>query len=116
MTTRRLLALNVGSSTLKGASYLLNAEVPGAQPRVVERSRVEISVGPDAQERLATLLETLSETAAGPEVVVLGRYVPALYDAQHNRPVRRLPWVLLDLPEGELPSARIGWTRQRGTF
>ncbi len=70
MTTRRLLALNVGSSTLKGASYLLNAEVPGAQPRVVERSRVEISVGPDAQERLATLLETLSETAAGPEVVV----------------------------------------------
>jgi hypothetical protein len=48
--------------------------------------------------------------------VALGRHVPALYDAQHHRPVRRLPWVLLDLPEGELPSARIGWTRQRGTF
>lgn len=48
--------------------------------------------------------------------IALGRHVPALYDAQHNRPVRRLPWVLLDLPEGELPSARIGWTRQRGTF
>ena len=70
VTTRRLLALNVGSSTLKGASYLFNSDGPGAQPRVVERSRVEISVGPDAQERLATLLETLSETAAGPEVVV----------------------------------------------
>lgn len=48
--------------------------------------------------------------------VALGRHFPALYDAPHHRPVRRLPWVLLDLPEGELPSARIGWTRQRGTF
>lgn len=48
--------------------------------------------------------------------VGLGRHFPALYDNQRHRPVRRLPWVLLDLPEGELPSARIGWTRQRGTF
>lgn len=48
----------------------MNAEVPGAQPRVVERFRAEISVGPEAQERLATLLQTMSETAAGPEVVV----------------------------------------------
>lgn len=48
--------------------------------------------------------------------VALGRHVPALYDDGNRRPVRRLPWVLLELPEGELPSARIGWTRQRGTF
>ncbi|PJJ99237.1 hypothetical protein CO641_06525 [Lysobacteraceae bacterium NML91-0213] len=70
MTTRRLLALNVGSSTLKGACYLLHAEGPGAQPRVVERSRAEIAVGADAQERLATLLEILSIPAPGPDVVV----------------------------------------------
>lgn len=70
VTTRRLLALNVGSSTLKGACYLLHAEGPGAQPRVVERSRAEIAVGADAQERLATLLEILSIPAPGPDVVV----------------------------------------------
>lgn len=70
MTTRRLLALNVGSSTLKGASYLFNAERAGTQPRLVERSRAEITAGEDAQERLATLLETLSEPAHGPDVVV----------------------------------------------
>ena len=70
MTTRRLLALNVGSSTLKGACYLLHAEGPGAQPRFVERSRAEIAVGADAQERLATLLEILSIPAPGPDVVV----------------------------------------------
>ncbi len=67
---RRLLALNVGSSTLKGASYLLNADGPGAQSRLVGRSRAEIAVGVDAQERLATLLETLSESESGPDVVV----------------------------------------------
>lgn len=70
MTTRRLLALNVGSSTLKGASYLFDANGPDAKPRLVERSRAEIAVGVDAQERLATLLETLSEPAPGPDVVV----------------------------------------------
>src|SRR3546814_16888845 len=70
VTTRRLLALNVGSSTLKGASYLFNTEGPCAQPRLLERSRAEIPVGVDAQERLATLLETLSESGPGPDVVV----------------------------------------------
>src|SRR3546814_20888412 len=70
VTMRRLLALNVGSSTLKGASYLLNAGGPGAQPRLVERSRAEIAVGSDTQERLATLLETLSEPSPGPAAVV----------------------------------------------
>lgn len=48
--------------------------------------------------------------------VALGRHVPALYESRHHRPARRLPWVLLDLPEDDLPSARIGWTRQRGTL
>src|SRR3546814_19924967 len=62
VTTRRLLALNVGSSTLKGASYLFNTEGHCAQPRLLERSRAEIPVGVDAQERLATLLETLSSS------------------------------------------------------
>ncbi len=77
MTTRRLLALNVGSSTLKGACYLLHAEGPGAQPRVVERSRAEIAVGADAQERLATLLEILSIPAPGPDVVATESYMAA---------------------------------------
>src|SRR3546814_10116193 len=70
VTMRRLLALNVGSSTLKGASYLLNADGPGAQSRLVGRSRAKIAVGVDAEERLATLLETLSESESGPDVVV----------------------------------------------
>src|SRR3546814_4103838 len=70
VTTRRLLALNVGSSTRKGASYLVNTEGHCAQPRLLERSRAEIPVGVDAQERLATLLETLSESGPGPDVVV----------------------------------------------
>lgn len=70
MTTRRLLALNVGSSTLKGASYVFSAEKSGAQPRLAQRSRAEITVGVDPQERLATLLEALSEPAPGPDVVV----------------------------------------------
>ncbi|MDX9969261.1 MULTISPECIES: hypothetical protein [Pseudomonadota] len=70
MTTRRLLALNVGSSTLKGASYLFNTEGHGAQSRLLERSRAEIPVGVDAQERLATLLEALSEPWPSPDVVV----------------------------------------------
>ncbi|WP_036135620.1 acetate/propionate family kinase [Novilysobacter defluvii] len=70
MTTRRLLALNVGSSTLKGASYLLNAERTGAQLRVVEQSRAEIAVGVDAQERLAVLVEALSEPTGGLDAVV----------------------------------------------
>lgn len=70
VTTCRLLALNVGSSTLKGASYLLHAEQPGTQPRLVERARAEIPAGMDAQDRLADLLETLSEPAHGPDVVV----------------------------------------------
>src|SRR3546814_11691108 len=70
VTTRRLLALNVGSSTLKGASYLFNTEGHCAQPRLLERSRAEIPVGVDAQERLANLLGTLSESGPGPDVVV----------------------------------------------
>src|SRR3546814_15291585 len=70
VTTRRLLALNVGSSTLKGASYLFNTEGHCAQPRLLERSRAELPVGVDAQERLAPLLETLSESGPGPDVAV----------------------------------------------
>lgn len=70
MTTRRILALNIGSSTVKGASYMLDPAGSGAQPRLVERSRAEIKADVDGQERLAILLEALSEPADGPDVVV----------------------------------------------
>src|SRR3546814_19509955 len=69
VTTRRLLALHVGSSTLKGASYLFNTEGHCAHPRLLERSRAEIPVGVDAQESTPTLLETLSESEPAPAVV-----------------------------------------------
>src|SRR3546814_16385806 len=79
VTTRRLLALNVGSSTLKGASYLFNTVGHCAQPRLLERSRAEMPFGVDAQERLATLLEPFSASGPGPVVVVhrivLGGYL-----------------------------------------
>src|SRR3546814_20870059 len=70
VTTLRLLALNVGSSTLKAASYLFNTEGHCAPPRLPERSRAAIPVGVAAQERLATLLATLQESGPGPAVVV----------------------------------------------
>ncbi len=47
--------------------------------------------------------------------VVLGRHAPELYRTIRSRPVVRLPWVLLWLPFGRMPSAQVAWTRQRGT-
>lgn len=64
---RRLLALNAGSATLKGATYELSA--PGtATPRLIECSRVEIKAAGPPQQQLADLIDDLSETS--PDVVV----------------------------------------------
>ncbi|HEU4797425.1 MAG TPA: acetate kinase [bacterium] len=70
MTGRRLLALNVGSTTLKGAVYALQpVGIPGV-PHMVERARAEIPIGDGPQAGLAALLGALSEPAHGPDVVV----------------------------------------------
>lgn len=70
MTARWLLALNVGSTTLKGAVYALQPTSIQGAPNVVERARAEIPVGDGPQAGLAALLEALSEPARGPDVVV----------------------------------------------
>ena len=70
MTGRRLLALNVGSTTLKGAAYALESAGAGAPPRLVECNRAEIHTGPEPEEGLAALLKTLSEPMQCPDVVV----------------------------------------------
>lgn len=44
--------------------------------------------------------------------IAIGRHVPELYDPDKPRPVRRYPWVVLNLSEWE---AQIAWTRQPGT-
>jgi acetate kinase len=62
--------LNVGSTTLKGAAYALPPAGSGAALHVVELARAEIPIGDEPQAGLAALLETLSEPAHGPDVVV----------------------------------------------
>src|SRR5690625_4714232 len=70
VTGRRLLALNVGSTTLKGAVYALPPAGSREAPHVMERARAEIPIGDGPQAGLAALFETLSEPAHGPDVVV----------------------------------------------
>ena len=65
-----LLALNVGSATLKGAAYALEAAQAGKPPRLTEQSRAEIQGGGEPQERLAELLGELSAPDRCPDVVV----------------------------------------------
>lgn len=66
---RYLLALNVGSTTLKCAVYELGTAGAG-KPALTEYSRAEITGGTEPQERLAALFETLSAPTQGPHVVV----------------------------------------------
>lgn len=66
---RSLLALNVGSTTLKGAVYGLGAAEAG-KPALVEYSRAEIKGGTEPQERLAELIESLAAPKQAPDVVV----------------------------------------------
>lgn len=66
---RYLLALNVGSTTIKGAVYGFEAGDAGKQA-LTEYARAEIKGGTEPQERLAALLETLSAPSQGPDVVV----------------------------------------------
>lgn len=43
--------------------------------------------------------------------IALGRHMPGIYDRGRPRPVRRFPWVELNLEAGE---AKIAWSRQPG--
>ena len=70
MTGRRLLAFNVGSTTLKGAVYALEPATAGAPPQLAECNRAEIQIGPEPEEGIAALLKALSERVQRPDVVV----------------------------------------------
>lgn len=65
----QLLALNVGSTSLKGALYGLESGNAG-KPAPTELARAEIQAGTDPQERLTALLQSLPATAGDPTVVV----------------------------------------------
>ena len=47
--------------------------------------------------------------------VAIGRHVPELYDDPRRRPITRFPWVVISLPQRQMPTAKIAWTRQAGT-
>lgn len=66
----RLLALNVGSATLKAAAYALEPGGCGERKRLVERSRAEVPGAGAPQDRFAALLEALSGHARTPDVIV----------------------------------------------
>lgn len=66
---RCLLALNVGSTTLKAAAYELG-DAEGGKPALTEYSRAEIKGGTEPKERLAELIESLSAPKQAPDVVV----------------------------------------------
>lgn len=71
MTPLNLLALNLGSTTLKAAAFTVRAHEPGQAPELAERTRVELPAGPDdAYARLAALLAALPERAHAPDLVV----------------------------------------------
>jgi acetate kinase len=67
---RHVLALNVGSTTLKAAAYSLLDEIAGALPRSVELGRAELPAGGATSERLGHLLESLPGLSRDPELVV----------------------------------------------
>lgn len=67
---RPVLALNVGSATLKAAAYTLERAEAGKPSHLTERARVEIQGRGEAQERLSEVLDALSLPDSGPDVVV----------------------------------------------
>jgi acetate kinase len=69
VSTRRLLALNIGSSTLKAAVFAFDEGT--VSPHLLnELARAEMSAGEDPQDGLAALLQTFSDHAQAPDVVV----------------------------------------------
>lgn len=70
MNALRLLAVNLGSTTLKAATYLLDRAEPGQVAILREHARLETIVRADAHEQLVALLEALPEGNRVPDVVV----------------------------------------------
>ncbi|MFZ5657300.1 MAG: hypothetical protein ACOY37_09645 [Pseudomonadota bacterium] len=71
MSRLHLLAINLGSATLKAAAFSVHAHEPGRGPEVVEQMRVEVPAGgEDADARLDALLAALPEPARSPDFVV----------------------------------------------
>lgn len=68
MTTFNLLALNVGSTTLKGATYTLKRGGAGEPPRLLQLASAEAQNTAEPHEDLAFLLDALK--APNPDVVV----------------------------------------------
>jgi acetate kinase len=66
----RLLALNLGSTTLKAATYRLDRLEPGHAAVLSEQARIESAVHADAHEQLDALLQSLPEDGRVPDVVV----------------------------------------------
>lgn len=70
MNTARLLAFNLGSVTLKAASFEFDSEVPAADTAFVEEARIELAVTGDASRDLQATLDALPPQARTPDVVV----------------------------------------------
>ncbi len=70
MKAHRLLALNVGSATLKAAAYTLEDAGHNQAPWLIERMRVERPAAGVVGGRLAALLEALADEAGTPDVTV----------------------------------------------
>lgn len=71
MSALQLLAVNLGSATLKAAAFTIHAYEPGREPELVECARVEAPAGADdADARLAALRHALPDRVHAPDVVV----------------------------------------------
>lgn len=70
MSSARLLAFNLGSVTLKAASFAFDARESGADLVFRERARIELHASGDAHQDLAAAIDALPLHARTPEVVV----------------------------------------------
>jgi len=70
MSLRRLLALNVGSATLKAALFQIDSRMVATGPGVTELARAESEVGGAVQDRLDVVLQSLPSQSQAPDVVV----------------------------------------------
>ena len=70
MTTASVLAFNLGSATLKAASFLAEPSVTGQDAVVTERARVEFPSTSDALADLAKAFDALPLPARTPDIVV----------------------------------------------
>src|SRR5690606_9759604 len=66
----RLLALNLGSATVKAATYRLDRSGPGHVHAPSEQARIEAAVHADPQAQLDAVLRALPENGLAADVVV----------------------------------------------